>query len=112
MPELDHTTDERTDAPRCPTCRVDLYVTRDAHNGWRCERCERQVRTGVVSDPVPMGDVVYYLPGQSGTTYHHTPRCINLIQSDRDVLEWTPEIARRSRREPCATCAAGAEGDS
>jgi hypothetical protein len=56
-----------------------------------------------------MGDTVYYLPGKSGTTYHHSRECQNLIQSDRDILEWTPEIARRSRREPCQTCAGGAE---
>jgi len=105
MSETTHAVDERTDAPTCAECRTDLYVARDGHNGWRCERCDRQVRTGVVRDPVPQGDTVYYLPGQSGTTYHHSRECLNLIQSDRDILEWTPEIASRSRREPCGTCA-------
>lgn len=105
MSETTHAVDERTDAPTCAECRTDLYVARDGHNGWRCERCDRHVRTGVVRDPVPQGDTVYYLPGQSGTTYHHSRECLNLIQSDRDILEWTPEIASRSRREPCGTCA-------
>jgi ribosomal protein L37AE/L43A len=108
MSETTHATDPRTDAPKCTECRTDLYVERDNQNGWICRWCDRTVREGVVRDPVPQGKVVYYLPGRSGTTYHHSRACLNLIQSDRDVLEWTPEIAARSRREPCGTCAKGA----
>lgn len=110
MSETSHAVDSRTDALKCGECRTDLYVERDGHNGWVCQRCDRQVRKGVVRNPVPQKDVVFYLPGQSGTTYHHSRNCLNLIQSDRDILEWTPEIARRSRRDPCQTCAVGEPG--
>lgn len=112
MSDATHAVDDRTDAPKCGECRTDLYVTRDAHNGWRCERCDKQVRTGVVNDPVPQADEVYRIPGHGGTRYHHTRDCIHLIQTDRDVLAWSPEAAARSSREPCETCATTARDKS
>lgn len=111
MSEVNHAVDPRTDAPACPACETDLCVARRAHGGWTCERCNTTIRNGTVRDYVPEGEVVYYLPGKSGTTYHHTRACLNLKQSDREVLEWTPEIAHRTNRDPCGTCAQRSESD-
>ena len=77
-------------------------------------RGDEHDRPEVVTDAVPQGDTVYYVPGRSAGVYHHTRRCFKLLKSDRDVLDWTPEIAERSGREPCETCADGVdvEGDT
>lgn len=112
MSEANHAVDPRTDAPACPACETDLYVGRRSHGGWVCERCHTTLRAGVIREFVPMGNTVYYLPGKSGTKYHHTPACLNLKQTDRDLLEWTPEIAARTSRDPCGTCATPSPSDA
>lgn len=75
-------------------------------------RGDEHDRPAVVRTAVPQGDTVVYVPGRSADVYHHTRRCFKLLKSDRDVLEWTPDIAERSGREPCDTCAGGVDAEA